>query len=215
MSTPPSLVAGLDPAKLAVRHWPTAELWRIYQARYGAAGFNASDGYSARFTPLRRPDDTIVPTLYAGSSLDVALMETVFHDTPTPSAGARVTLSRSKETRRAATFSATDLQLVDFSAVGLRKLGLSRTDVIDSMKPHYPATRALAQWAYVNAPKAHGISWTSRQDDSGQAVVLFGDRVPTNALRVATDDLPMVSGAVLEAIFTLAERLGALVLVEP
>lgn len=215
MSTPGPLVAGLDPANLALLEWASVELWRIHQGRFGAVGFNDKDGYSSRFSPLHRPDGTIVPTLYGATSLDVALMETVFHDAPTPSAGFRLTLSRSGETRRGATIRAMHLRLLDFTTVGLTKLGLYRSDVIDSMKPAYPQTRALAEWAHANSSAAHGIVWTSRRDDSGQSVILFGDRLPAGSLSVVEENIPIVSGGVLAAIQLLATRLGALVFIDP
>lgn len=54
-------------------------LWRVYPRRYGVDGFNGTSLGNARFSPLEAAG-AIVPTLYAGSTLDVALMETVWHD---------------------------------------------------------------------------------------------------------------------------------------
>jgi hypothetical protein len=94
--------------------------------------FNPSPAGNARFSPLVNAEGTVVPTIYAGATLDCALMETVFHDVPfvaglkiwskaTHVAGnvySQLTLSR-------------NLALIDLSAIPLRKLGISRKDLIE------------------------------------------------------------------------------------
>ena len=59
-------------------------LWRVYPGKYGVDGFNRTALGNARFSPLD-VSGKFVPTLYAGSTFDVALMETVWHDAPMPS----------------------------------------------------------------------------------------------------------------------------------
>jgi hypothetical protein len=44
--------------------------------------FNPSPAGNARFSPLVNAAGAVIPTLYAGTTLDCALMETVFHDVP-------------------------------------------------------------------------------------------------------------------------------------
>jgi RES domain len=44
--------------------------------------FNPSPARNARFSPLVNAAGPVIPTLYAGTTLDCALMETVFHDVP-------------------------------------------------------------------------------------------------------------------------------------
>src|ERR1700743_2340682 len=59
-------------------------LWRVHPASYRATEFNPSERGNARFSPIRRPDGTIIPVLYGASTLAGAIMETVLHDIPTP-----------------------------------------------------------------------------------------------------------------------------------
>jgi len=72
--------------------------WRVYDQRIGATGENlafmqaaevlqrrlnsTAEGY-ARFSPMKRPDGSVVTTLDAGTTLEVALMEIVLRDVPT------------------------------------------------------------------------------------------------------------------------------------
>lgn len=102
-----------------------------------------------------------MPTLCAGSTLEVALTETVCHDATTPSHG---------------------LHLVDLTTVGLRRLGLTRSDVIDSDPEDPPITCKLSAWLYENQPDAQGICGGSRQNDEGIAVVLFESRLGASVI---------------------------------
>ena len=158
----------------------------------------------------------IVPTMYAATSVLAALMETVLHDAPVPSAGFIQTLEPAKDTRRIARLqTTTPLKLADLSTVGLRRLGVSRSDVVDSDKTHYAVTRQLATWIYANCPDAQGLAWTSRQDDSAQAVVLFEPRLAAGALAVVEQDADFFSGPHHAALIELVGRLGASLIIVP
>lgn len=209
MSLAAALAAGLDPSDIGLRNWPAQLWWRIYARRFAPAGFNGTSHGNARFSPLAH-EGNVVPTLYAGTTLEVALMETVLHDFPAPSTGHILTLSASNEPRRVASLRSTmQLQLADLSAIGLRRLGLQRPDVIDSAKDDYPLTRQLATWIYAHCPAAQGLAWTSRQDDRGTAVVLFEPRLAGGALEVQRQDEELTSGDHLATLTGLLDRLGA------
>ena len=203
----------LDPARISMVDLAPPLLWRVYPRRYGVAGFNRSRLGNARFTPLEAAG-AIVPTLYAGSTLDVALMETVWHDAPIPSQGFHLVLSEASEPRRVgALLPSAALHLADLTTIGLRRLGLARSDVIDSSPVDYPSTRRLGAWLYENRPEAQGICWISRQDDAGRAIVLFEPRLGSLELAVRSEDEAFTAGAHLDALLTLAERMGASVIV--
>ena len=155
----------------------------------------------------------VIPTIYAGTTLDCALMETVFHDVPfaagpkiwskgTHVAGkvySQLTLSR-------------DLALIDLSAIPLRKLGISRKHLIECDGTHYPETRAWALALHDQYPGAEGLSWTSRQADPERAFVLFEDRLAGPALAVsgAPTSLLLSDGSAILDVLALAQRLGVL-----
>jgi hypothetical protein len=87
------------------------------------------------------------------------------------------------------------------------------SDVIDSDQQDYPLTRRLSAWLYENKPDAQGICWMSRQNDEGRAVVLFEPRLGLVKLAVDTEDEIFTDGPHLDALLTLAERMGASVIV--
>ena len=203
----------LKPSKVSLLELELPLLWRVYPKRFGVQGFNHARLGSGRFSPLDIAAAT-VPTLYAGSTLDVALMETVWHDAPVPSNGFHLVLNESTETRRVGSLKpSAPLRLVDLTTIGLRRLGLTRTEVIDSGPLDYPITRRLAAWLYENKADAQGICWVSRQSDEGRAVVLFEPRMGRTQLVPATRDEIFTDGPHLDAVLTLTERLGATVIV--
>lgn len=107
-----------------------------------------------------------------------------------------------------------ELRLADLSTLGLRRLGLSRAEVIDCCKAGYPLTRQLAAWIYTSCPRAQGIAWTSRLDDNGQAVVLFEPRLRAGSLKARTADESFMEEPHLGALVALVERLGAALVME-
>ena len=184
-------------------------LWRVHPASYRATEFNPSKSGNARFSPIRRPDGAIIPVLYGASTLAGAIMETVFHDVPTPPGGyildiedlreQDLVVSRVRPKRR--------LQAVDLSTKGLKPLGLQRTDLIDTPVTAYSLTRGWGEWLH-GATSARGLLWTSRQDDAARAVALFGDRLPESALKVEVDREPLCEDEHLDALIELAEHIG-------
>jgi hypothetical protein len=173
--------------------------------------FNPSSAGNARFSPLVNAAGTVVPTIYAGATLDCALMETVFHDVPfvaglkiwskaTHVAGkvySQLTLSR-------------NLALIDLSAIPLRKLGIPRKDLIECDGSQYSETRAWALALHDQYRNAEGLTWTSRQADPARALVLFEDRFTAPAMTksgVPTSLLLSDGSAILEVLM-LAQRLG-------
>lgn len=194
--------------------WGKGEtVFRVHPDTYGGAEFNPSAIGNARFSPLVGAAGVVIPTIYAGTTLDCALMETVFHDVPfaaglkiwskaTHVAGeiySQLTLSR-------------DLALIDLSAIPLRKLGISRKDLIECDGSHYPETRAWALALHDQHPDAEGLIWTSRQADPERAVILFEDRLTGPALAVsgASTSLLLSDGSAILEVLTLAQRLGVL-----
>ena len=184
-------------------------LWRVHPASYRATEFNSSNSDDARFSPIRRPDGTTIPVLYAASTLAGAMMETIFHDIPTPPAEyildierlreQNLVVSRVRPKRR--------LQAVDLSTKGLKRLGLNRTDLIDTPVTAYPLTRDWAEWLH-GAALATGLLWTSRQDDAARAMALFGDRLTESTFKVEVDREPLCEDEYLDALLELAAHIG-------
>lgn len=167
--------------------WPVNQvLHRVHDQAYAADGFNPGVNGNARFSPILDRGFTParqIPTLYGGTTFDCAAMETVFHDVPF--APGMKTYDKRKLTGQVHSMlmPTAHLVLADLQTIALRKLGVSRNQLIDTEKACYPDTRAWAAAIYAQAPDVQGLCWTPRQDDSAQAVVLFGSRVGPGVLQ--------------------------------
>jgi len=184
-------------------------LHRIQLEDYPGEVFNPGIRGNALFSPIKDAAGALIPTLYAGDSFECAAMETVFHDVPYV-AGVK-TYDKAKLTGQ--TYSqlqaAHDLFLADLSSKALRKLGVRRDQLIDTEKDQYPMTRRWAEAIHAQEPDIQGLCWTSRQDDSAKAVVLFGDRIPAGVLTPVSTPLGVAADAACYgALLALAEHIG-------
>ena len=185
------------------------QLHRVHDAIYLGNGFNPSRRGTARFSPLRDSDGKITPTLYAGTTLDCALMETIFHDVPFVSGFKPLSIRKMAGKVHTVFTPNFDLKLIDLSTIALRRLGVDRAHLIDTTKWHYPETRKWAERFYAQHGEVQGLRWTSRQDDSAQAVMLFGTRVKSADLVIARPSTPLLTGDLTSAaVIELAMRLG-------
>jgi len=164
--------AGSLDAKLM--SWGAGEImYRVHDAVYMVDSFNPSSLGNARFSPLRDSSGQVIPTLYAATSPQGALMETVFHDVPYKPGFKRVSVGRLEGKLSSTLVFLSDFQLIDLGKIGLRRLGVHPHDLIDTTKAYYPETRKWAESLYAAYPQAQGLIWPSRQDDRARAVVLL------------------------------------------
>lgn len=198
--------------RLTLMEWPKGQLLhRVHQDKYSAVQFNPGMQGNARFSPIQDDKGKAISTLYGGTSRDCAMMETIFHDVPY-AAGFK---SYDKKKLLAQMHSMLQLNapltLVDLASVSLRKLGVTRKQLIDTEKDQYPATRLWAAAIYQQCPQAQGLCWVSRQDDSARAVMLFGDRIAKNGLKPQSTPHSLIEDpATYDAVLDLAERIGVL-----
>lgn len=165
------------------------KMWRVHQSKYGEAEFNPGFG-NARFSPINNASGEKTPTLYAGESIDVALMESVFHDVP--HGGDLKTFSISKfDGQVISQLTLTeDLLMVKLHGPALRQLGITEADLIHSDASEYPHTRAWAEKIHASEPEVQGLKWDSKQA-GGPAYMFFGDRVDENAFSIVSTDVKM------------------------
>lgn len=187
----------------------TGTFWRVHPKKYRANEFNKSAGGDARFSPIHQSNGQVIPVLYAASSLSGALMETVLHDVPTPPNEYILDLDALRDQNLVvSSFRPKQrLKVVDLSTKGLKRLGLERTDLVDTSVTEYSRTRQWAEWLHANCAGS-GLLWTSRQDDTARATVLFGDRTSESALSVTLDRQPLSEDIYLDALLQLAEHIG-------
>jgi len=211
----PAAVAGLALAPPPVLHlstiaWPRkAILHRVHQDAYGAVQFNPGIDGNARFSPIRNAAGQPIPTLYGGSSFACAAMESVFHDVPFAPGYKFYDKRKLQGQLHSQCAAGADLLLADLGSRALRKLGVQRSQLIDTEKDQYPVTRLWAEAIHAGFPQVQGLCWTSRQDDSARAVVLFGDRIGAALLRPAAPSRSLVRDTqAYGEILALAEQIG-------
>lgn len=186
-------------------------LHRIHSLRFGASQFNPGLG-EARFSPLRDAQGLPIPTLYAGASPDVAIMETLFHDLPQYSDGAPFDLAKLAGLVWSQLVPRQPLTLVKLTPMTLRRLGIKRAQLLDSDASQYPITRLWALTLWQQNPTAQGLCWSSRQHGD-EAVMLFGDRVAQRLFEVKVASRPLIqSDELLVRIEALADEMGVVLL---
>lgn len=156
---------------------PGHTLHRVHQRRYRADEFNPGVNGNARFSPIQDDRGAAIPTLYGGSTMACALMESVFHDVPHTAGFKSFDRTKLADQAHSTLRLERELELADLSSIPLRKLGVTRKQLIDTEKTQYRATRTWAVAIHRGHPTIQGLYWVSRQDDSARAVVLFGDRI--------------------------------------
>lgn len=157
--------------------WPAGKaIYRVHHSAYGATEFNAGNG-AGRFHPIQTSEGRPIPTIYGSNTIGGAISETVFHNHPLSQKRKRIYRSKLMPLLLCTLACKRDLALVELMGFGLRKLGVTRRQLIDTEAEQYERTRRWAEALYTREPQADGLIWMSRQHDSSEAVLLFGSRV--------------------------------------
>ncbi len=183
-------------------------LWRVHSG--GPLAFSVS-ARETRFGPLSSSRGATVPIWYGASDEPGAIFESVFHDVPVGAPNPRVLYTEFAARLLSPLVTTSELRLIDLTSEGLRRLGVRRTDLIESTSDQYPSTREWAQALHETDAKAAGLFWVARQHDTSRAVLLFGDRLPAAA--IVEDDsaegpMPLGLGRGLDLVERLADRAG-------
>ena len=190
--------------------WPAGTpIHRVHAGLYGAVQFNPGVQGNARFSPIRNSAGQPIPTLYGGASFACAAMESVFHDVPFAPGYKTFDKNKLGGQLHSRFEAAHGLLLADLGSKALRKLGVQRNALIDTEKDRYPVSRLWAEAIHAQCPQVQGLCWTSRQDDSARSLVLFGDRVNSEALRPLATSRSLVGDAgAYGELLALAELIG-------
>ncbi|MCW2270935.1 RES family NAD+ phosphorylase [Pseudomonas sp. JUb96] len=201
-----------DRLQLSTLTWAAGTpIHRVHLDCYGADQFNPGLRGNARFSPIRDVHGRPIPTLYGGTSFDCAAMETVFHDVPFVAGFKTYDKGKLVGQQHSLLHCGQDLLLVDLGSKALRKLGVPRKVLIDTEKDQYPLTRLWAEAIYRQCAEVQGLCWTSRQDDSARALMLFGDRVGAATLVQQGEGRSLLAdSAVYLQVLGLAEQIGVL-----
>ncbi|WMS43921.1 RES family NAD+ phosphorylase [Acuticoccus sp. MNP-M23] len=173
LSPPPVPLPRPNACRLASGH----RLHRVHLAEFTGTAFNPCRGAPTRFAPILDRNGACVPSLYAGSTVEAAIFETLFHDIPPTDR--RKTYPRSLLAKRCHSVIVLrrDLTLAELRAPDLRLWHVARTDLVASSPSQYGETARWAEALHHAHPDFDGMIWTSNQCDPADAVVLFGDRI--------------------------------------
>lgn len=180
---------------------------RVHEKKYEPTQFNPSPDGNARFSPIKNALSLIIPTLYAAEDDASALMETVLHDVPSPSAGFIYVTPAIEDRQLATLVNQVPLQLGNLQVMGLKRLGLSGAVVVDGNKPTYGDTRDFARALHAARGDIQGLLWDSRQTKK-QVIILFEDRLPADAL-TCIGSTHIGDRSVQSILYDLLETLGA------
>lgn len=193
------------------------KLHRIHNDRWGPATFNpgalidpTNGNTGSRFAPFQSGGQ-FVPTLYAGDSLGVAALETVFHDINPAEPFKTVSMSQLSALHYSVVTLIADIEVTRLFEPDLKKLTLTRRELIDCPASEYVRTRTWSKAIYESPFNLCGMTWTSRHFDEGRAYMLFGPPRLSSRLQI-TSSISIVNDAgTLEAVRNLGELAGVTV----
>jgi hypothetical protein len=175
---PPATFPAINRVKLPL----ASELHRIHNSDFASTSFNPCLGRPSRFAPLLRSDGTCVPTMYAATTLECAVHETLFHEIQHDAIRKSIRFSDIEKSGYAIVRPQRDLVLAGLFEPDLNNWRLTRGHLIDTFAADYEATAKWALALHDAFPDIDGLAWTSRRCDPEKAYLLFGDRVPPDQL---------------------------------
>ncbi|MGH8862829.1 MAG: RES family NAD+ phosphorylase [Jatrophihabitantaceae bacterium] len=193
--------------------WPEdVPIVRCHDVSWGSREFYAgSTRNRSRFSPFvargrRKP----LPVLYGADDQAGALSETIFHDLPASGPAKHVPYAKLLHAQLIELRPLRDLTLIDLTSDGLSRLGLTRSQLIESDPRSYPETAGWARVLHDHLIHPDGLYWVSRQHDTSRCFVLFSDRVKRANLAVAPKSLPLplAIGAGFDIVCEAADRAG-------
>jgi hypothetical protein len=99
-----------------------------------------------------------------------------------------------------------ELKLIQLHGFGLRRLGISRADLIEAEVQHYPRTASWAAAFHAWSNEVDGLVWISRLHDTTFALVLFGDRLARTDLEVVEPPMAIFLGEGFSRVEDAAEK---------
>ena len=161
-----------------------------------------------RFAPIRDSNNSVVPYLYGGSSLDCAIFETVFHEVPVDAPDKFVDLRNFAQRGYGQVIPRRDLKLIDLTSEGLHRLKVPKGELITSPARCYESTARWAQALHHQCQDADGLIWMSRQRDRDHSVLLFGDRLAGELDGIGQGSAMEVDWALRESVLNAGLRAG-------
>ena len=159
-------------------------LHRVHARALVGNAFNPCQGGRTRFAPIRDAKGHCVPSLYAGSTVEAAIYETVFHDIPLSADRKAVPRDAVEQRNHSTLLVRRELRLASLRAPDLMKWGVRREQLVGSLPTQYDRTAPWAQAIHAQFDDVDGLIWTSNLCDPDAALLLFGDRVAVADIQV-------------------------------
>jgi hypothetical protein len=204
---PPATVA----ATYRIRLPAATELHRIHNSNFASNAFNPCLGRPSRFAPLVRSDGTCIPTMYAATSLECSVHETLFHEIQHNAKYKSIGYHEIENLDYSVVHPGRDLVLASLFEPDLNRWRLTRRQLIDTFAADYEATAKWAIAIHDSFSDIDGLVWTSRRCDPEMAYLLFGDRIPTDLLDTAYRARICETNALLLQIRNFADRANILI----
>jgi hypothetical protein len=187
------------------------DLHRIHNFSFTGNSFNPCLGRPSRFAPLVRSDGTCIPTMYAATSLECAVHETVFHEIQHDAKYKSIGYHEIEKLDYSVIQPRRGLVLASLFEPDLNRWGLTRRELIDTFAADYEATAKWAIALHDGFSDVDGLVWTSRRCDPEKAYLLFGDRITTDVLDTAHRARICETNALLLRIRNFADRANILI----
>jgi hypothetical protein len=174
-------------------------LWRVHSDAFEPTGFNATDPDSTSAGGGGRFDSPggLPPYLYAASSIEAVLSETILRDLPFPPHGVRELPRRAIAGRCISEVVATRyIHVIALHGQGLPQVGQDPW-IVHCGSADYPRTRTWAERIRKWAPKGAGYEWSPRHFDGARSYVLYEDMADGALGEVHTCALDGPEGAAL------------------
>lgn len=159
-------------------------LHRVHARALAGNAFNPCRGGQTRFAPIHDAKGDCVPSLYAGSTVESAVYETVFHDVSLSARFKTVPRKAVEERSHSTLLVRRDLRLAGLRVPDLLKWGVRREALIGSLPTQYGRTAQWARAIHSQCDDIDGLIWTSNLCDPDDALLLFGDRVTAADVQV-------------------------------
>ncbi|WP_081318786.1 RES family NAD+ phosphorylase [Xanthomonas translucens] len=185
------------------------EVWyHVYATHsHSNTALTFSQGWGdTRFAPINLPDGSAAHTYYVASTARAAIMESVFHDVPLSPPG-ELSVSSLTGYHLVQLRLVNPLRYVSFHTPFLPALGLTRTELIESIPALYGETRPWAEAALMQRPEAQAIGYGSRLHDSSRCLMLVKQRLLDPPFQVLSDDCLAVE-PLRRKVLDFARQLG-------
>ena len=150
-------------------------------SEYGGLEFNPCQVEPTRFAPIRDLGGICIPSLYAGSTLDSAIFETVFHDIGTSNQNI-VPIQDVKRYNHLLFENKRILIFAELRAPDLLKWGIDLQQLVASPPKYFQLTAKWAEAIHNQFETVDGLVWTSNKCDPDSAYLFFGDRIDESDL---------------------------------